>query len=279
MEISVLMPVYNAEKYVAEAIESTLKQSFQDFEFLIIDDGSTDNTLSIIRSYKDQRINVITNEHNLVQSLNLGLKEAKGKYIARMDAGDIMHIDRLRMQYEIMEDDANVTVCGSWIKTFGEDVHNKGEILKKGLGLIDFPLLLLLKENFIFHPTVMMRSSFLRKNKIRYSENYIWAEDYKLWFDISSLGGRFFIDSEVLLYHRISDDQVRARKKKEQEISAMNIRKEILNYLIKQSDKKFQLSKLYALLKTIKEANVLSENEINALFYTIFLKNKTLLGL
>lgn len=277
MKISVLMPVYNAEKYVAEAIESTLRQSFRDFEFLIVDDGSIDNTLSIIRSYKDERIKVITNKHNLVKSLNLGMNMAKGKYIARMDADDIMHIDRLRIQYEIMEEEPSITVCGSWMKVFGEGIH-KGGIMKNGLGLIDFPLLLLLKENFIYHPTVMMRSSFLKENNVKYCENYTWAEDYKLWVDISLLGGRFFIDSEALLYHRISNNQIRTRKNKEQTKLAMNIRNEILNNLIAQSDEKFKLSELNILLKTIKDAGVLSDNEINILFYTIFLKNEAVIG-
>ena len=277
MEISILMPVYNAEEYVAEAIESTLKQSFGDFEFLIIDDGSTDNTQSIIRSYKDERINVITNEHNLVKSLNLGLNKSKGKYIARMDADDIMHIDRLRMQYEIMEEEPSITVCGSWMRVFGEDVH-EGGIMKNGLGLIDFPLLLLMKENFIYYPTAMMRNSFLKENKIKYSENYKWAEDYKLWFDISSLGGRFFIDSETLLYHRVYSKQVRVTKNEEQTKIAMRIRNEILNYLIAQSDERFKLSELNILLKTIKDAGILSDKEINILFYTIFLKKKAIIG-
>ena len=277
MEISILMPVYNAEEYVAEAIESTLKQSFGDFEFLIIDDGSTDNTQSIIRSYKDERINVITNEHNLVKSLNLGLNKSKGKYIARMDADDIMHIDRLRMQYEIMEEEPSITVCGSWMRVFGEDVH-EGGIMKNGLGLIDFPLLLLMKENFIYHPTAMMRNSFLKENKIKYSENYKWAEDYKLWFDISSLGGRFFIDSETLLYHRVYSKQVRVTKNEEQTKIAMRIRNEILNYLIAQSDERFKLSELNILLKTIKDAGILSDKEINIIFYTIFLKKKAIIG-
>ena len=121
MEISVLMPVYNAEKYVAEAIESTLKQSFQDFEFLIIDDGSTDNTLSIIRSYKDQRINVITNEHNLVQSLNLGLKEAKGKYIALVQNRPVA-VYRDRNKDSVYDIEAATINTG----VFGINLHHAG---------------------------------------------------------------------------------------------------------------------------------------------------------
>ena len=92
-EISVVMPVYNAEMYVKDAIESVLKQSFGVFEFIIIDDGSTDKTCSIIQSFDDKRIKLIVNKHDFIGSLNLGLDSAEGKYIARMDADlSLIHI-------------------------------------------------------------------------------------------------------------------------------------------------------------------------------------------
>jgi len=269
------MPVYNAEKYVSETIESTLKQSFGDFEFIIIDDGSTDQTLSIIQSYKDERIKVITNEHNFVKSLNIGLNRALGKYVARMDADDIMHIDRLKIQYAIMEEDTNITVCSSWMKTFGENI-NSG-LMKNGFGIIDTPLLHLLKNNFIYHPTVMMRHSFLKENQIMYS-NYAWTEDYKLWVDISIAGGQFFIDSEPLLYYRISKDQVRATKQKEQKESSLKIKKEILYNLIKRSVIKEELSELHSLFYRIKDISTLSDEDVLMFYYTFFLKNKAIIG-
>ena len=99
-KITVLMPVYNAGKYLREAIDSILNQSFSDFEFLIINDGSTDNSKNIIESYNDQRIKFIENDKNsgVIFSLNRGLDLAKGGYIARMDADDISLRDRLKIQ-------------------------------------------------------------------------------------------------------------------------------------------------------------------------------------
>lgn len=114
-QISVIMAAYNAEKYIGEAIESTLGQSFSDLEIIIVDDGSTDATRSIVRSYPDERLKLIENKHDYIGSLNIGLKTASGKYIARMDADDIMHIDRLKIQYAIMEEDPRTTICSSWI--------------------------------------------------------------------------------------------------------------------------------------------------------------------
>lgn len=147
--VTVLMPAYNASKYVAEAIESVLKQSFEDWELIIVDDGSTDNTVDIIRSYTDSRIRLICNEHDFIGSLNLGLQEATGKYIARMDADDIMHPDRLKIQYNIMEEESEITVCGSWVKIFSE---NRPPILPVSLnGRLDNIYLYLLKQNPLYH--------------------------------------------------------------------------------------------------------------------------------
>lgn len=97
------MAVYNGEKYITAAIKSVLNQTFGNFEFIIMDDGSTDGTLDIINSFKNKRILLIKNKHNYINTLNTGLEKASGKYIARMDADDIMHIDRLSIQYAIME--------------------------------------------------------------------------------------------------------------------------------------------------------------------------------
>ena len=117
---TVLMPVYNAEKYVAEAIDSILNQTFNDFEFLIINDGSTDNSLDIIKSYDDPRITIINNETNLGLShtLNKGIELARGEYIIRMDADDISLSIRLEKQIEFMDSNQHIGICGSWIQTF-----------------------------------------------------------------------------------------------------------------------------------------------------------------
>lgn len=113
--ISVLMPVYNSEKYLNEAIESILNQTFVDFEFIIINDASNDNSENIIESYQDSRIKYFKNEKNLgvAKTLNKGLKLAQGKYIARMDSDDISLPERLYKQFKFMEVYNDIDVCGS----------------------------------------------------------------------------------------------------------------------------------------------------------------------
>lgn len=123
--ISVVMSVYNAEKYLDEALQSILNQNF---EFIIINDGSTDKSLEIIEKYKyqDTRIVLISRENRgLIASLNEGIELAKGKYIARMDADDISLPNRFEEQLKIMENDKEIVVCGSWINVFGENRKDK----------------------------------------------------------------------------------------------------------------------------------------------------------
>ena len=121
-KITVLMPVYNGEKYLKESIESILKQTFRDFEFLIINDTSTDESEKIIRSFKDSRIKLIKNEKNigLTKSLNKGLDLAKGEYMARMDADDISLPKRLEIQVAFMDKNPKIGVIGAWAKVIGE---------------------------------------------------------------------------------------------------------------------------------------------------------------
>ena len=108
------MPVYNGEKYLQEAIESILNQTFKDFEFIIINDGSTDKTLEIIKSFTDPRIKLITQENRgIIYSLNKGITESRGKYIARMDADDISLPERLEKEYRFLEQNPNYGIVGT----------------------------------------------------------------------------------------------------------------------------------------------------------------------
>jgi glycosyltransferase involved in cell wall biosynthesis len=267
------MPTYNAEEYVAEAIESVLKQSFPDFEFIIVDDGSTDKTLSIIRSYEDERIKLIENNHDFIGSLNIGLTSATGKYIVRMDADDIMHTDRLKIQYAIMEEEPTVAVCSSWMTPFGKDIP-KDSIAQTAFGMLENPLLLMLKGNMIFHPTVMMRTSFLRTYNLQY-ENYECAEDYKLWTETAKKGGVFYVESQPLLFYRISNQQVSTQKKDRQENTSMRIRKEVLDYLLETNDSKYpSCKKILETLLCAKNEELITDNEIFEFFFTLFAKNK-----
>src|SRR3990172_12530717 len=127
--ITVLMSAYNAEKYLREAIESILNQTFKDFEFIIINDCSTDKTKKIIEEYanKDARIKLINNATNLglTKSLNIGLKEARGEYVARLDADDVALPERLEKQYEFMNKNRDITLTGAWAEKIYEEGDNK----------------------------------------------------------------------------------------------------------------------------------------------------------
>jgi len=125
-EVTVLMSVYNGEKYLREAIDSILNQTFTDFEFLIVNDGSTDRTAEILRSYDDPRIIIINNEKNigLTKSLNIGLRMAKGEYIARMDADDVSMPERLQKQIELLNQKKNTGLVG----TYYTIINEKGKV-------------------------------------------------------------------------------------------------------------------------------------------------------
>ena len=113
------MPVYNGAAHIRECLDSILSQTFHDFEVLIVDDGSTDDTCDIINSFGDQRIRLTQNHHDYIASSNLLLTRAKGKYIARMDSNDIMMPDRLRLQFEYMEAHPDMDAVGGCIEYFG----------------------------------------------------------------------------------------------------------------------------------------------------------------
>lgn len=273
-KISVVMPAYNAEEYISESIESVLKQSFEDFELIIVDDGSTDNTVEIIKSFKNNKIVLIQKEHNgIVDSLNIGIKRATGKYIARMDADDIMHIDRLKIQHAIMEEEPSITVCGTWMILFGEKVPT-GRIIQYGNGVVGYPVIQLLRGNFMFHPTVMMRKDFLDHHSLQY-KNYPHAEDYQLWLEIAKKNGVFYIESQALLYYRVSETQVSRVKEKEQWETGLRIKQEILEYLIDQNKgNRPEIATLHNSLFALKEQNWLAMDDIFSFFYTFFIKNK-----
>lgn len=276
--ISVVMTVYNSQKYVSEAIKSVLTQSFEDFEFIIVDDGSTDNTCSIIQSFADERIKLIQNKHDFIGSLNIGMKHAVGKYIARMDADDIMHIDRLKIQYSIMEEYLDVVVCGTWARTFEANSINNS-LLSTVSGLVEKPILKLIQGNILFHSTTILRADFWRKKSLKY-KNYSYTADYKLWSDIAKLGGQFYVENQPLLYSRISDNQVTNKYRDEQIKATELIITEIIEYLIKQNERDYpELSAMYKNLCDLQNKQLFTKYEIAALYQNLFSKNEKKLNL
>lgn len=205
--ISVVMSVYNAEKYLAEAIESILTQTYTNFEFIIINDGSTDSSLEIIQNYmkKDERIVLISRENKgLPFSLNEGIEKAKGKYIARMDADDISLPTRFEDQLSFMNNNLDIGICGTWIEVFGENTKTK--ILKHSLEHNEMKTRLLFSVCFA-HPTVMIRKEILDENSLKYNLNYVNAQDYELWSNISEVTKMANIP-KVLLKYRVSENSI-----------------------------------------------------------------------
>jgi len=219
--VTVLMPVYNGEKYLREAIESILTQTFTDFEFLIINDGSTDTSADIIKSFNDVRIKLVDNKKNLglIATLNKGLDLACGEYIARMDCDDISLPERLKKQVLFMDNNQNVGVCGTWFQWIGESVkktlcfETNNESIKCGL----------LFNSRIGHPTVMLKKKDFIKNNLYYYDTAKHVEDYELWTracqftDVANIG-------EVLLLYRIHPQQVSQVMSVEQKESLKRVR-------------------------------------------------------
>ena len=197
------MPVYNGSKYLDDAIKSILNQTFQNLEFVIIDDGSTDDSLNIIKSYNDNRIRLIENKDNQGQSktLNKGINLARGTYIARVDQDDISRSDRLEKQLEFMEKNSDIDVCGSWVELMGK----QSDVLNLETRSEEIKISLLTNQN-LAHPAVMIRKSTLIKHNLDYDPKFIIANDYDLWvrmFEYCS----FANIPEPLVKHRVHHDQ------------------------------------------------------------------------
>lgn len=199
------MPVYNAATYVGQAIESILSQSFRDFEFLIINDGSTDASEQVILSYKDPRIHYIRNDGNkgLIYTLNRGVVMAKGDYIARMDADDISQPQRFEKQLAEFKKDPELVICGSFIKTFG-----RSEAYIDYMAATNAQVMSAIFIACPFaHPSVMLKKQALLALDAVYRNDYKHAEDYDLWSRLVFTGHAKNIP-EFLLQYREHDQQV-----------------------------------------------------------------------
>ena len=130
--VSIILPVYNGANHLAECINSVLRQTYSNFELLVLDDGSTDESVAIAESFSDPRARVITCKHDFISTLNRGIDESKGQYIARIDCDDLMFTDRLQKQVEVMEHNPNVAVCSTYAQTFGMS----DQIIGYGAGIV-----------------------------------------------------------------------------------------------------------------------------------------------
>lgn len=180
-KISVIMSVYNGEKFLKESVLSILNQTYADFEFIIINDGSTDLSLEILRGFeeKDKRIRLISRENKgLTPSLNEGIKLAQGEYIARMDSDDISMPERFEKQITFLEKNKDIALCGTWAINIDENGNEIGEY-KTPITNKEIKKNILFHNPFI-HPSVMIRKEIVNNIGL-YNEKIKYAQDYEYW--------------------------------------------------------------------------------------------------
>lgn len=271
--ISVIMPVYNAEKYLKEAIDSILNQTFEDFEFLILNDGSNDSTIDIINNYTDARIIVLHEPQNrgIVYQLNKGLAVSKGNYVARMDADDISVATRFELQLNFLSNNPDYAMVGSSVYLINEnseeigthEYKSKNEELQASLFF----------GNTFAHSTILAHKPII--NKYLYNNDYIYAEDYFLW---SKIAAEYKISNikQPLLYYRIHNNSISAKHNEKQiksikKIYSINLTKlgiipnrDIIDfhyYMIhNHRPKKTQINSLKSLFKWLKSLNNANNN-------------------
>jgi glycosyltransferase involved in cell wall biosynthesis len=241
-KVSVIMSVYNGEKYLAEAIESILGQSFRDFEFIIIDDASRDDSCKILKEYKekDDRIILLKNEKNLglTKSLNIAIQKAKGDYVARMDADDISLENRFAEQVDFLEKNNDIDLIGGDV----DFIDNK-KLKHKILFDKDKIKKVFYHHNPIIHPTWMFRKNVLEK--VSYDEKILYAQDYKFLADLLKNKFNFTNLNEKILKFRLASTSVSKKNNVLQRYHALKVRKFLFKNNLYPKYKKIFLSGQY----------------------------------
>ncbi len=227
--VSVIIPVYNSATFLADAIKSIQNQTLNDLELILIDDKSTDNSLSIIRSFAetDMRIKVLKNKNNLgaYASRNRGIEVATGDFIAGLDADDIALPDRLRTQWEFMQENTEIGISGSWMEILGQN----GLVWKYPETDMAIRCRMLF-SNPIACPTFFIRREILEQNGLRFSPQNRIAEDYLFWAKLVNHTKAANIQKPLVQY-RLHPDQISSKNKKEQLEASLKLHRELLSKL------------------------------------------------
>lgn len=233
--VTVAMAMHNSSRYLRECLDSILSQSMPDFELLIVDDGSEDNSCEIVESYDDPRIRLIRCHHDFISSLNTLLEESKGDYIARMDSDDIMLKDRLKIQCDYLSMHPEVTAvcsCAISIDSSGTAMGMIGQ----GNNISQITLKMMAEGNCVCNPSSMLRRSVIENSGIHYNPDYCYAEDYRFWTDLLLAGGRIDLLPEPLIKYRRTPGQVTQRYWEEMKASADNIKEDLIGILIESAN-------------------------------------------
>lgn len=222
--VSVILPVYNGEGFIKDAVFSILNQSYENIELIIINDGSTDTTGDIIHEIIDSRIRYVSRENRgLVSTLNEAISLAKGTYIARMDADDIAYQERISKQVEFFNNNQDFAICGTRTHIIDESGHTISKCFRP-IKDKDIKTYLLYGSPFA-HPSVMFNLNIINKEELRYSKDYFPTEDLELWFRLLARYKAYNL-KERLLGYRINSTGISSENRDKQALFKQNIQKE-----------------------------------------------------
>lgn len=229
VRVSVILPVYNGALYLQECLDSIWAQSLQNFECIVVDDGSTDETSEILARQCDSRLLVVRSvrQGGICKALNLGISHAKGQFIARMDADDICHPSRFEKQVEYLQSHPQIGFCGSWVRRFGENqipllyARPIGPKRIRAYAVFDNPMV---------HSSIMFQGDLVRTNKNLYLEDFAGAEDYELWTRLLESTECENL-SDILLDYRLHSQSITLTKTQTMDILACRILKKELSKL------------------------------------------------
>lgn len=262
--ISVVMPAYNAEKYIAESIESILNQTFKNFELIILNDNSSDKTKDIVLSYaqNDNRIVYVEKQsnHGPATLRNEGISLAKGSFFALNDADDLSESTRFEKQIAVFNNHPNVAVCGSWILNFGDNMDSY--VFEAPQNPIDIKLLFL-SYDCLANSSAMFRKSCVED--LEYQKEYVPAEDYKLWSEVI-VKQDFFIIQEALVHYRQHENNISKTKAYNLAISDLKIKTELFKNIFDLNDSDFDYKKLVDFFEILANRRKLSKNVVLSFF-------------
>ena len=263
-EISVIMPAYNAEKYIAESIESVLNQTFSNFELIILDDASSDRTKEIVLYYaqKDDRIVYVEKKSNQgpASLRNEGISLAKGTFLALNDADDLSEITRFEKQICILNKQQNVAVVGSWITVFGDNMEPY--VFEAPQNPIEIKLTFL-SYNCLANSSAMFRKSCV--TNLEYQKDYVPAEDYKLWSELI-VKHDFYIIQEPLVFYRQHENNISKIKADNLSISDLKIKTELFKNIFSTKKNEFNYRKLVHFFEILGNRKKISKPEILTFF-------------
>ncbi|RTE67155.1 glycosyltransferase [Amphritea opalescens] len=228
--VSVIIPVYNGATYIAEAVESILNQTYDNFEIIIVDDASSDNSLRIVNNYESNKIKIITNDYNVgvAASRNRGIKAAKGKYVAFMDSDDVSAINRLLIQVCFLESHPEFGLVSSHFVTFEDELETGKRSMKKLPVDSYYIAAALLFQSVICCPSAMMRVDILKEHNLFFNESFKVCEDWDLWYRMSQVTKISNVD-EVLLYYRKHGGSLTKKREEMYRYKIMLIQKSFLD--------------------------------------------------